>query len=67
MTVRRPRGEKRCRRKQEDRTLIALMGRSLEGVVAFIERMTGERLTTGEIEELKAVLTEAWLHGHRSH
>lgn len=55
------------RRKQEDRTLIALMGRSLEGVVAFIERMTGERLTTGEIEELKAVLTEAWLHGHRSH
>lgn len=57
MAARQPRGRKRRRRAQEDRKLIALMGRSLEGAVAFIERVTGESLTPEEIEELKRGFT----------
>jgi len=65
MVSKQRRTSKRCRqgkRKQGDRKLIALMDRSLEGAIDFIERMTGERLTQEEIEELKWVLPKTWLH-----
>ena len=63
MTTKRRHTKKLSHGKQGDRRLIAVMGRSLEGGIDFIERMTGERLTAEEIEELRGVLPEAWLHG----